>query len=337
MWRVVRPLLFSLPPEAAHRLALRMIQALGWSCTARSILRKIYRSQDKPVDLWGLRFPNRVGLAAGWDKDGLAIDGLSSLGFGHIEIGTVTPKPQGGRAKPRIFRLPEDESIINRMGFPSKGEDHLFERFLYLQRSDTIIGVNIGKNSDTPNERAHEDYCGLLALFARYADYVTINLSSPNTEGLRDLQSRNAMEHLLENIRGVRRDMPDPRQRKPVLVKISPDLTDTQLEESVGVALDKEIDGIIVTNTTTSRIGLTSTRRFEAGGASGKILTDVSREALRKVVHQVDGRIPVISSGGIMTPKEGKLRVDMGASLVQLYTGFVYHGPKLVKQINQAL
>lgn len=336
MWKTLRPLLHSLPPEKAHSLVLHLVRTLGWSRFAKSIVKKIYSTQDKPVELWGIKFKNRVGLAAGWDKDGLAIHGLSAFGFGHVEIGTVTPEPQPGREQPRVFRLSEDMSLINRMGFPSKGGDQLASRLLHRPR-DVVIGVNIGKNSCTPNEEAYVDYCGLLSCFTTYADYVVMNISSPNTAGLRDLQSRDAIEFLLERVRDTRGGLSPRQQAVPLLVKLSPDLSDEQLETAVGTALDKGIDGFIATNTTLSRDKLVSAKRFEAGGASGKVLTELSRESLRKIVYQVDGKVPVISSGGIMSAEEGKVRIDMGASLVQLYTGFVYRGPRLVKELNKML
>jgi len=336
MWNVIKPLLFSLPPETAHAVALRLVRTIGWSKVARSLVKKIYRTQEKPVEVWGIKFKNRVGLAAGWDKDGVAMHGLSALGFGHIEVGTVTPEPQSGREKPRIFRLPQDESLINRMGFPSKGDDHLALRMM-KRPHDTVVGVNIGKNSFTKNEEAFFDYCWLLQRFAPRADYIVMNISSPNTEGLRDLQSRNSLEDLLERVRDTRIGLPDWQQNVPLLVKLSPDLSDVQLEEAIGISLDKGIDGFVATNTTISREGLSSHRKFEAGGTSGKILTQKSRDVLKKIVHQVDGKVPIISSGGIMSPEEGKIRIDMGASLVQVYTGLVYHGPKLVKQLVETL
>jgi dihydroorotate dehydrogenase len=340
MWNMMKPLLFSLPPETAHALVLNLVKVLGWSKVARSIVKKIYSIQDKPVELWGLKFKNRVGLAAGWDKDGVAIKGLAALGFGHIEVGTVTPLPQRGNPKPRIFRLDEDETLINRMGFPSQGEDELAMRLLYLKFKrgiDPVLGVNIGKNSATPNENAHEEYCGLLKRVSHLTDYIVLNLSSPNTEGLRDLQARNALEQLLENIRRTRQELSSTHRYTPVLVKLSPDLTLAQLEDAVGVSLDKGMDGVIAANTTISRSNLSSSKKFEVGGASGRVLIESSREILRRVVHQVDGRVPVISSGGIMSAAEGRLRVDMGASLVQLYTGLIYRGPRLIGQINDLL
>ena len=337
MWNLLRPLLFSLPPETAHALALRMIQFIGWSPLAKKTVKRLYASQGKPIKLWGLNFNNQVGLAAGWDKDARAIHGLSAFGFGHVEVGTVTPNPQSGKKKPRIFRLSKDEALINRMGFPSKGENYVADQILYKPR-DIVIGVNIGKNSDTPNEEAYVDYCTLLTRFATLADYLVINISSPNTVGLRDLQTRNHLEDLLDKLLNVRQDMSSEKQRKiPLLVKLSPDLSDQQLDDVVGIILDKKMDGIVATNTTLSRDNLTSRQKNEIGGASGKILTLQSRETLKKIVDRTGGNLPIISVGGIMDSDEAKRRIDMGASLVQLYTGFVYHGPKLIKQINEEI
>lgn len=337
MWNLLRPLLFSLPPETAHALALRMIQFIGWSPLAKKTMKRLYSSQGKPIKLWGLNFNNQVGLAAGWDKDARAIHGLSAFGFGHVETGTVTPNAQPGKKKPRIFRLSKDEVLINRMGFPSRGENYVAEQLLY-KPEDIVVGVNLGKNSDTPNEEAYIDYCTLLERFASLADYLVINLSSPNTVGLRDLQARNSLDDLLHKLQNTRQNLPSENQRKvPLLVKLSPDLSDQQLDDAVGVILDNKLDGVVATNTTLSRDNLLSKHKIETGGASGKILTLQSREILKKIVDKTGGNIPIISTGGIMSADEAKRRVDMGASLVQLYTGFVYHGPKLIRQINKNL
>ena len=334
-WRMLRPLLFSLDPENAHKFAILTMRAAG-VMGIKHLLKKINRVPEKPVELWGLKFRNPVGLAAGWDKNGQALHGLSALGFGHIEVGTITPLPQDGRSRPRVFRLPEDESIINRMGFPNKGEDYLKDR-LFFRPYDTIVGVNLGKNKETPNEIALLDYGSMLLNFSTSADYLVINVSSPNTEGLRSLQERNALEKLLSDLIFLRKSLITPRKNIPLLVKLSPDLDSRELENAVFAILSAGCDGIITTNTTLDRCGLVSPLAHEVGGASGKILTEKSRDALKQVVTITEGRIPIVSVGGIMDADEAKRRLDMGASLVQLYTGFIYKGPRLIREIVELL
>jgi dihydroorotate dehydrogenase len=287
-----------------------------------------------------LTFENPVGLAAGYDKDGIAIRGLAALGFGHIEIGTVTPEPQGGNPRPRVFRLIEDEAVINRMGFPSQGMDIVSRRLLrpFGARNDILLGVNLGKNKVTPLEEAADDYIKLMRVFAPLADYLTINISSPNTVGLRRLQGRGLLDGLLGVIQKERESIsPGRGGNPPILVKISPDLTDEELDDAVGVILDKKMDGIIAANTTLAREGLSSTRRGESGGLSGSPLAAGSEAVLRRVVKRVDGRIPIVSAGGIMSPGDARKRLALGASLVQLYTGLIYRGPGLVKKIVENL
>lgn len=334
-WGMLRPLLFSLDPERAHRLAILAMRAAG-IVGVRHLLKKINNVPEKPVELWGLKFKNPVGLAAGWDKNGQALHGLSALGFGHLEVGTITPQPQAGRPRPRVFRLQEDETIINRMGFPNHGEDYLADR-LFFRPNDVIVGVNLGKNKETPNEIALRDYGTMLLRFATSADYLVINVSSPNTEGLRSLQERNSLEKLLSDLVFLRKSLIVPRKSTPLLVKLSPDLDSRELENAVLAILSAGCDGIITTNTTLDRCGLTSPMKYEAGGASGKILTEKSRNALKQVVEITEGKIPIISVGGIMDADEAKRRLDMGASLVQLYTGFIYKGPRLIRDIVNAI
>jgi len=351
----VRSMLFELQPETAHNLTLQLVRLAGMLPPVRWILQGIYSTPQKPVEAFGLKFKNPVGLAAGYDKDGVAIRGLAALGFGHIEIGTVTPRPQPGNHKPRVFRLVEDEAVINRMGFPSRGTEYVqlqlnpdLTRGVWesvtgfslrkgqksKKQRNFILGVNLGKNKDTPNEQAAYDYLALLQNFAPLADYLTVNVSSPNTAGLRSLQGRDALHGLLTQIR-YQRDIEQTRLKKrlPVLVKLAPDLSEIELDEALGVVIDTGMDGVIVTNTTLGRESLQSALRAEAGGLSGRPLTRLSDDVLARVVKSVAGRIPVVGVGGIMLPEDARRKLDLGASLVQIYTGMIYAGPGLVKDI----
>jgi dihydroorotate dehydrogenase len=318
------------------------------------MLTQLYKAPAKPVHAFGLTFKNPIGLAAGYDKDALAIGGLSTLGFGHLEVGTVTPRPQPGNPLPRVFRLPEDEAVINRMGFPSLGSEFVQTRLnpalrrsimekLFprskkntaktIKKGDVILGINLGKNKDTPNEEAVLDYLELLQCFAPYADYLAINISSPNTVGLRQLQGRAALEGLLMQLHAQRQfEEKNLNKRLPLLVKLAPDLSATELEDAIDVILATHMDGIIVTNTTLAREGLRSMHRGESGGLSGSPLRLKSESVLCQVVKHVDGRVPIVSVGGIMNPGDTKRRLELGATLIQLYTGLIYAGPGLVKK-----
>jgi len=361
MYSLFRSLLFRLDPETAHRLTLQAIRVAGNFPPSHWLLTQLYKASDAPVRAFGLTFKNPVGLAAGYDKDALAIPGLSALGFGHVEVGTVTPRPQPGNPPPRVFRLLEDEAVINRMGFPSRGSEFVqkqlnpalrngpLEKLAGLIRpskKDTagtvkkgavILGVNLGKNRDTPNEEAVLDYLELLQSFAPYADYLAINISSPNTVGLRQLQGRAALEGLLSQLH-AQRQFEEKRlnKRLPLLVKLAPDLSENELEEAVDVILDTHMDGLIVTNTTLAREGLGSTHRGETGGLSGSPLRLRSEAVLCQVVGRIKERVPIVSVGGIMTPQDARRRLELGATLIQLYTGLVYQGPGLVKKILQS-
>ena len=359
MYSFFRPLLFRLDPETAHRLTLQLMR-IGGLQPMNGILRILYSAPNKPVHAFGLDFKNAVGLAAGYDKDAVAMRGLAALGFGHIEVGTVTPLPQDGNPKPRIFRLVEDEAVINRLGFPGRGTEFVqgklnpslnpnwLERFIGFGPrrkkpfkrilNDVILGVNIGKNKSTSNEEAVFDYLALLQNFAPSADYLTINVSSPNTAGLRRLQERDALEALLAHLHQQRLiEQTQLKRRLPLLVKIAPDLTDEELDDAVDVVLRTRMDGIIATNTTLAREGLRSSYQTESGGLSGAPLRARSEAILQKVVKRMNGQIPIISVGGIMSPDDAKRRLDMGATLVQIYTGLIYHGPGLANAIVRSL
>ena len=335
MYRTIRPILFKLPPEAAHTLTLCLIGLAGKIAPLRKLLTNIYQPPAAaPLEVFGLQFPNRVGLAAGYDKNGDAIDGLSTLGFGHLEIGTITPLPQPGNPKPRIFRLPSDQAVINRMGFPSKGADYVLRKLNSRKLPNIILGINIGKNKDTPLLSAYKDYTTLVRQFAPLADYLAVNISSPNTVGLRELQHSQHLHDLLQAVCQARTDISQKINRHvPLLVKLSPDMELTALDESLAVILDNPIEGIIATNTTTSRENLTSPLASQTGGLSGKPLTTPSTRIIAHIHRQTGGKIPIIGVGGIHSPQDAQHKLDAGASLVQVYTGLVYRGPALVKQV----
>ena len=362
MYNSIRSLLFRLDPEQAHALTLNALRFTGSFAPARWIISQLFKGPSKPVEAFGLTFKNPVGLAAGYDKDGVSIRGLAALGFGHIEIGTVTPRPQAGNPSPRVFRLFEDEAVINRMGFPSKGSEFMqlklnpslrsgwFENVYGIQprnkkkkitsihKGGAILGINLGKNKETPNEDAVLDYLELLQNFSGYADYITINVSSPNTVGLRALQGRAALESLLTHLHQQRLIKEKKFEKRiPILVKLAPDLSTSELDDALESIINTKMDGVIVTNTTLGREGLRSNRKGESGGLSGSPLTVKSEAVLHQTLKLVDGKIPVVSVGGIMGPADAKRRLDMGAALVQVYTGLIYRGPSLVKEILKAL
>jgi dihydroorotate dehydrogenase len=342
VYRIFRPLLFKLDPETAHGLTLNLVRLAGIFSPSRWLLQALFAAPEKPVQAFGLKFKNPVGLAAGYDKDGVAIRGLAALGFGHIELGTVTLRPQEGNPRPRVFRLVEDEAVINRMGFPGLGAEAVAKNVGRLARSNVqtwkhanvILGLNLGKNKDTPLESAADDYITLMQTFAPLADYLAINISSPNTVGLRRLQGREMLESLLGRIAEARHSSPVTR---PILVKLAPDLSDAELDDALGTILDTGMDGVIAANTTLARDGLRSKRQGETGGLSGRPLTVRSEAVLDKVIKRLNGRIPVVSVGGIMSPEDAKRRLDRGAALVQIYTGLIYAGPGLVRQIVKSL
>lgn len=329
------PLLFALPPETAHRLGVQALRvAQRWpGGAALAVLDRLCATRDPrlAVDAFGLRFPNPVGVAAGLDKDGSAPAALAALGFGMVEVGTVTPLPQPGNPRPRMFRLPEDTAIVNRLGFPSAGATAVRAR-LWPWRDGlpggAVLGVNLGKNADTPIEEAARDYVATFDALHDLARYVVINVSSPNTPGLRALQTRDALARLAGAVVARRERVRATTGRHvPVLVKISPDLSTTGLADVVLAASDAGIDGLIATNTTITRPGLRSTLGHEAGGLSGAPLRDRATEVLRWLVREAGPRLPIVAVGGIMNPDDVCARLDAGAVLVQAYTGIVYRGP----------
>ena len=337
IYPLFRAILFRLEPEQAHHLTLDLIRVAGGIGPVNWLLRRSFTVPEQPVQAFGLNFSNPIGLAAGYDKDGLGWRGLACLGFGHIEIGTVTPKPQQGNPKPRVFRLITDQALVNRMGFPGLGEEFVKKQIIKPRPKNLVVGVNIGKNKDTPLESAEQDYLQLLRSFAAHADYLTINISSPNTVGLRRLQEKEALDHLLSQIVSERERLASVKNKPPILVKLAPDLSDIELDEALEAILDNKMDGVIATNTTLSREGVKSHLASESGGLSGVPLFPRSLEMVGKIFQRTGGKLPVIGVGGIFNATGVQRMLDAGAVLVQLYSGLIYEGPGLVKRILQDL
>lgn len=332
MYHLLRPLLFKLNSETAHDVSLNSLQRIHQLrlLPGRKIKSPVY-------SCLGLNFPNRVGLAAGLDKNGDYFEALGQFGFGFVELGTVTPKPQAGNAKPRMFRLPQYQAIINRMGFNNKGVDYLVER-LRQRRYTGVVGANIGKNKDTPEDQAGQDYQICLNKLYPYCDYLTVNISSPNTPGLRKLQSRDYFLPLVEQLVEQRVQQTLQHGHRPILIKIAPDLNDEALQTISQICVDSDIDGLIISNTTIERPGIESTRwQQEAGGCSGRPVQQLAQQALKKVRQQVPEDYPLIGVGGIMQAADAAQRIEQGADLIQLYTGFIYQGPKLVRDSIKAI
>jgi dihydroorotate dehydrogenase len=331
MYEAIRPLLFRLEPERAHDLTMAIIRLAGRLPPARALLRSLFRAPALPVEAFGLRFRNPIGLAAGYDKDGVAWRGLACLGFGHIEIGTVTMRAQEGNPRPRVFRLIEDGAVINRMGFPGKGAHFVRRQVLGARPEGLVLGVNLGKNKDTPLDRAAEDYLALMDVFAPLADYLAINVSSPNTVGLRRLQARRTLEGLLMQLAACRAAWTEALGRSlPVLVKIAPDLNERELDDALEAILAAGIDGVIATNTTTRREGLRSPQGEQAGGLSGAPLMERSTAMIAAISRRTEGQLPIVGVGGVMNAQDARLKLDAGAALVQVYTGLIYAGPGMV-------
>lgn len=339
LYRLLRPLLFRLDPESAHAVSLKLLRWTGAFAPLRAAVRAGLSARGaRSARAFGLTLPNALGLAAGYDKDGVAWRGLGCLGFGHVEIGTVTPRPQPGNPPPRLFRLPRERSLINRLGFPSRGADFVAERLRGARGWGPIIGVNLGKQKETPLERAAEDYERLIDRFAPLADYLVVNVSSPNTPELRRLQEKERLGPLLERLARRRSARGEELGRAvPLLVKLSPDLAPDELEPALEVILDAGLDGIIATNTTTARPGLASASAAEEGGLSGAALSETSAACLRRIRERIGDKLPIIACGGVMGAGDARARLEAGASLVQLYTGLIYEGPALVRRILRAI
>ncbi len=330
MYSLLKPLLYTVDAELAHDISLDLLQQFNRLLPNQQII--------KPVKVMGIEFPNAVGLAAGLDKNADYLDGLSRFGFGFIEVGSVTPKAQPGNPQPRLFRLRSKQSIINRMGFNNKGVDHLVKQV--KQRSGNyVLGINIGKNLSTPVEQALSDYQLCLQRVYESADYIAINISSPNTPGLRNLQSEDALESLLGGLRDTRKALEDEFQvRKPMALKVAPDLDDRAIPGIAECLVRYEMDALIATNTTLDRSYVEGhPQAMEAGGCSGRAVRDVSRHVLQQFHEALGKEIPIISVGGIDSAEEALLRLESGASLVQVYSALIYRGPGLVKEIASAL
>jgi dihydroorotate dehydrogenase len=331
---LIRPLLFWFDPEKVHYFTFSAIRFFSSIPGVSSIFRAIYVVDDKRLEteVFGLKFKNRVGLAAGFDKDAVLYNELSNFGFGFIEIGTLTPKPQDGNPKKRLFRLKEDGAIINRMGFNNKGVDAAIKKL--KKNKGVLIGGNIGKNKLTPNENAVVDYVICFDALYDYVDYFVVNVSSPNTPNLRELQEKEPLTKLLQTLQ----DLNSARSKqKPILLKIAPDLTNEQLLDIIDIVNTTKIAGVIATNTTVSRDGLLSENKVEVGGLSGKPLTTRSTEVIRFLSEKSNKSFPIIGVGGIHSAQDAIEKLDAGASLIQLYTGFIYEGPALVKAINKKI
>lgn len=334
---LARSLLFRLDAETAHHLSLRGLRLAEKS----GILPLLFPTGEciAPVEVMGLRFPNRVGLAAGLDKEGNTIDALGRLGFGFVEIGTITPRPQAGNPKPRLFRLVEHEAIINRMGFNNPGIEAGVANVRRSKNFDGVIGFNIGKNKDTPNEKAADDYLACLKAAYPVAGYIAVNLSSPNTPGLRDLQGEEASARLLERLKKEQALLEKEHgKRVPLLFKVAPDLDPPHVASLAKVFLEGGLDGLIATNTTLDRAPVAGhPRANEAGGLSGKPLTRRGTEIIRAFAGEFGGRIPIIGVGGISCAEDAVEKIRAGASLVQIYSAFIFQGPRLVKECARAL
>jgi len=335
MYKLLRELLFSLPPEASHDVAL---QAMGVSNALGLSGLLAAKAIGEPCELMGIQFPHRVGLAAGLDKNADYVDALAVLGFAFIEVGTLTPRPQPGNPKPRLFRLRHEQAIINRMGFNNKGIEHACTQ-LRQRRTSGVVGINIGKNFDTPVAEAASDYTSCLRACYPLADYVTVNISSPNTPGLRSLQLGDELNRLLDTLKQTQDQLATQHARYvPLVVKLAPDLSDAEIKSCCESLTARAIDGVIATNTTLDRSGVANSRyAVEAGGLSGAPLTQLSTGVITRIKSHVGNKLPIIGVGGIMTAADAVAKIEAGADLLQLYSGFIYSGPALIDDILRAL
>ncbi len=336
---LIRPILFCINPEKVHHLIFTLLRMKSRIPGFRLLLSGIFTINRVELEreLFGIKFKNPVGLAAGFDKDAKLIDELACFGFGFIEIGTLTPQPQPGNEKPRLFRLPQDCALINRMGFNNEGVLESVER-LKKRKSNVIVGGNIGKNKNTPNEKVLDDYAYCVEALHPYVDYFVVNVSSPNTPGLRELQEKEPLRKLLAYVKSLSLSKPNP---KPILLKIAPDLTVEQLDDVIAILKETKTDGVIATNTTISREGLETEKgeleKIGNGGLSGKPLADRSNEMIRYLRAQLGKDYPIIGVGGVMSVDDAIEKIKAGADLIQIYTGFIYEGPGFVKRINRRL
>ena len=335
LYSAIRKFMFQIDPEKIHNFAIKSLHITG-----NSPLKAVYKQsvQDKPVEVMGINFPNPVGLSAGLDKNGECIQAFSALGFGFVEIGTVTPRPQPGNPKPRIFRLEEANAVINRMGFNNKGVDYLVDQ---VQKANFkgVLGINIGKNKDTPEENAKDDYMYCMRKVYDHATYITVNISSPNTPGLRSLQYGDALNELLAALKAEQKSLEEQYGKYvPLAVKIAPDLTEEEVEGIADCLKQNDIEAVIATNTTLARDQVAHLPHGnEQGGLSGAPVKEQSTIVIKQLAKALDGQLPIIGVGGIQSAEDAKEKLAAGASLVQLYTGFIYEGPALVKDIVDAL
>jgi dihydroorotate dehydrogenase len=332
--KIILPVLFLIDPEKVHNIIFSSIKILFKFPFVKFLVSKFYIIDDSRLEksLFGIKFKNPVGLAAGFDKNAQLYEELTSFGFGFIEIGTVTPKPQSGNPKKRLFRLVEDSAIINRMGFNNVGVEEVIENL--KKNKSTLIGGNIGKNKITPNYLAIDDYVTSFNMLFDFVDYFVVNVSSPNTPNLRDLQEKEPLTKLINSLISINRNKNKP---KPILLKIAPDLNNNQLLDIISIVKDTGLDGIIATNTTINRDNLKSVNKNELGGLSGKPLTSRSTEVIKFISKNSNKTIPIIGVGGINTVADALEKFDAGADLIQIYTGFIYEGPNLIRSINKAL
>ena len=337
---LVKPLLFHLDAERAHHVVFDNLRRAARVPGTKTLMRALYDYQNPNLarEVFGLKFSNPVGLAAGFDKNAALTDELATLGFSFVEIGTVTPRPQPGNPAPRLFRLPQDEALLNRMGFNNDGASVVAARLARRRNRQLIIGGNIGKNKDTPNEHAADDYVAGFEALAEVVDYFVVNVSSPNTPNLRQLQEKKPLIELLQQVQERNLSRATPR---PLLLKIAPDLTDAQLDDILEIARETKLSGLVATNTTISRAGLNTDPEYVAtlgaGGLSGRPLRARATEVIRYLHRKSDGGLPIIGSGGIHSVADAQEKLAAGASLIQLYTGFIYEGPALVRRINEQL
>lgn len=340
MYKLLKPFLFLMQPEKAHYFTVDLLKFTLAIPIVGSLFRSFYKVEDKRLEreLFGLKFKNPVGLAAGFDKDGKAFRAMSALGFGFIEVGTVTPKGQAGNPQPRLFRLPQDEALINRMGFNNAGMEAMTERLKGKRPEGLIVGGNIGKNKVTPNEEAANDYTLCFNALFPYVDYFVVNVSSPNTPNLRALQDKEPLTRLLSGLQKLNQEKDKP---KPILLKIAPDLTNEQLDDIIDIVKETETAGVIATNTTISRDGLSTAeakvQNIGNGGLSGQPVKERSTEVIRYLHEKSGGALTIIGVGGIASAADALEKLNAGASLVQVYSGLVYAGPSLVKDINKGI
>lgn len=338
MYQLIKPILFRFDPEDIHHFVTSVLKTLNRVWGVASLQKKAFKIEDPRLEreVFGLKFKNPVGLGAGFDKNASMVEDLANFGFGFIEVGTVTPLPQPGNDQPRMFRLPKDKALINRMGFNNQGVDVVVHRLKQIRRDGLIIGGNIGKNKVTPNEDAVSDYIKCFDALFDVVDYFVVNVSSPNTPGLRELQEKGPLKNILNTLQ--QRNSKNNISR-PILLKIAPDLTNSQLDDIVEIVQETGIAGIIATNTTLSRDGLYSPEQLksQAGGLSGRPLTNRSTEVIRYLSEKSNKSFPIIGVGGVHTANDAIEKLKAGASLIQVYTGFIYEGPSIVKNINKGL